>query len=932
MRIHAAAAALLVIAAPIASAAAQESARTGGPRIEGLSFPGPGDLALIKPAVVARALPRSFQVVEIVVPAEVSLSQPVPYTIDPAGSTPLLGRRSGLLAPGVIDPVHPRSVLVTFSVPKHAPAGLIEVARVRFLPAGGTPVEVPVNVIVEPTQQVQLTVGEALRGVRPGERFTLTYRVTNLGNTPEQIEVKAVLPAGWSLVTSGPATRLGINGMIEQQMTIGVPFNSGTGSSSVRLIAYAGGAPVATADALVDVVLTQDRRSSGPVVSTAMSYGWDPAGQLASGYTVGIAGQITDSLQITARMSNTPQASTGAGYALSQVGFYQTPPMLELTAPHWRLGLGLTGSQFSQLTGVGAYGDGISADVSHHAWHASMLLARPGYGTMPDSGLFAGGRVEMTTGSMVLSGTAIHLDDQQGATSRSLDALAVGASSAHIWEGTLAGELAERWTAMGASPGWSMAYERRVQSDNLSVRVLHAPGGSTAFAQAADQIFASGGHALSRHLSLNGSFSTSSDNAGVGFGDLHTSNWSAGPQLQLTNSLGFSLSARRSSFSASGATGAFNTGETGADAAATFRKGRIYVTSFGTVVQATNETSLPTGGRLAEMGLRSTLNTTVGINTNRGVFEFSSLLAQNGRGSGQLPQQMDLSIRAERVPIIARRSMQVYVDAALRRTYTPGFTPARTFESVGVNAMLPLGFSIGLSAQRNPFLLAGTTAGGWLYGLKFGRGTSLPRLGSGTETRGIVYKDLNGNGVLDPGEPGIGGAVLRRGNESVVSEANGTYRFPGVMADSVRLDPTSLRVGLIAGTARQVGDRGEIAVIAVSPVEVELVRSADNMVQADSSGLSAIVVLARDESGKVWVARRSSSSIAVFDALPVGRYTVELDLADLQEKLEARTLPAFTVTGVQPVQRVRMVLHARPVDVKHLDTVPAPPGNGSRQP
>ena len=907
--------AFLLIAA-CSSAVGQESARTAGPRVDPLAFSGPGDAALVKPAIVARALPRSFQVVEIAIPPEVSLALPVPYTVEPTGSTPLLGRQSGLLAPGVADPGRPRSVLVTFSVPKHAPAGVIEVARVRFSPVGGTPVEVPVNVIVEPTQQLQLTVGEALHGVRPGERFTLTYRVTNLGNTPAQVDVRALLPSGWSLVANGPAMRLGINGMIEQQMTISVPFGAGTGSSNVRLIAYLAGAPVATAEALVDVVDSHDgRRSNGPVVSTAMAFGWDPTGQAASGISIGVDGHLTDSLTIVARMSTTPQSVGTAGYALSQVGFYQTPPMLQLTAPRWSLGLGLTTAQFSQLTGVGLSGEGVSAGVNRNGWNASMLVARPGYGALPDSGLFAGGQLEMTTGSVVLSGTVTHLVDEQHATTRSLDALAFGASMAHVWDGTVAGELAERWTAMGANPGYSMTYDRRATSDNLSVRILHAPGGSSAFAQAADQVFASGGHRLNAHLSLNGSFQQSTDNAGASFGDLHMRNWNVGPQLQLSNALSFSISARQSAFSAMGTTGGFSSSETGADASASFRKGRMYVTSFGSMVEASSRTAMSAGGQLTDRGLRQTLNSTVGMSTNSGTFELNGQLTQNGVGSGQIPQQVDLALRVDHIPLVARRLMQIYFTGSVRRTYAPGFMTARTYESAGVTAELPFGFSVGLSAQRNPFLLAGTSSGGWLYGLRFGRGTALPRLSS-SETRGLVYKDLDGNGKFDPGEPGVPGVVIRRGYETVVTENDGSFRFLGVTRDSVQLDASSLRVGLIAGSERQVGNRREMAVVAVSPIEVELQQPASDLMQVDSAAWSEIVVLARDETGKVWVARRNGPKLAEFDALPPGNYTIEVDLADLQDKLETRMLlPSFSTNNAAHASRIKVTLYARPVKI-----------------
>ncbi len=321
---------------------------------------------------------------------------------------------------------------------------------------------------------------------------------------------------------------------------------------------------------------------------------------------------------------------------------------------------------------------------------------------MPDSGLYAGGRVEVNAGAFLLSGAATHLVDDQGTATRSLDALSVGATLPQLWQGTLAGELAERWTALGASPGWSMSYDRRSTNDNLSVRVLNAPGGSTAFAQAADQVFAAAGHRLSRHLSLNGSYTMSEDDAGTGFGQLRSSGWTVGPQLQLSNALGFAISARQTSFAASGSSGSFSNGESGVDLSATFRHGLMYLTSFGSMVDASNSTSMPSGGQLVQEGLRKTMNTAIGVNTTRGTFELNGQLADNGPGSGQLPQQVDLTLRVDRVPLIAAHATRVYLTGSLHRSYTPGFLPARTYEIAGINADLPLGFSIGFSAQRDP--------------------------------------------------------------------------------------------------------------------------------------------------------------------------------------------------------------------------------------
>lgn len=921
---------LFMVSLGVTPALAQDATRAAGPladvpavsRLEPL-------VARIAPTVVARALPRTFQVVEVSLPADLPLGQPIPYIVDPMGGATVLGRRSGVLT--ALDRDGPRSVLVTLSVPTSAPAGNIEVARVQFSPPNARPVAVPVELIVEPTEQLQLTVQEALRGVRPGDRFTLTYRLTNFGNAPVLVAVRPILPVGWNLVAAGPAMRLGIRATVDQAMTVAVPFNAGTGSLRVRLIASVAGVPQTTVEAIVEVVGSRDASGgAGPVVSSVIAFGWDPAGQSATGVAIGVDGHLTDKVQIQARASTLSTPVSGARYSLSQVGFTQAPSMLQLTAAHWRLGLGATGTEFSQLTGVGINGEGISAELSHQGWHASMILAHPGYGALPERGLLAGGRLEMTVGPVLLAGSATHFIDAQDTTTRRLDALAVGATVAHVWSGTFAGELAERWTAAGASPGWSLSYDRTDPTNSFSMRVLHAPGGGGAFAQATNQVFAAGGERISRSLSLGGSYAMSNDNSGTSFAQLRTSSWNAGPRLQLSRALGFSLSARQSAFAASGSGGAFSNSETGGDATAAFREGRIYLMSLGSVIQAASETSTPSGGKLSQRGWQATINTTAGLNTEVGTFEVNSQITHSAPGSGQLPYQVDVALRADRVPLVARRALQIYVNASVRRTYTPGLMVARTEESVGITAELPLGFSLGLSAQRSPFLLTGTAAGGWAYAMRFGRGTRLPQV-SGTDARGVVFSDLNGNGMLDPGELGIASVMVRRGNESVVTGSDGGYRFPGVTRDSIYVDAASLRVGLIVGRAMQRGNRREVAVIALSPVIIELERSGDDLVRADSTALSVVIVQARDEGGKVWVARRTSAVVAIFDALPAGRYTVQVDVSDVQEKLETRQAQlAFTVGGAASIPHLRIVLYARPVRVNRLDI--STPATGPHRP
>ena len=56
----------------------------------------------------------------------------------------------------------------------------------------------------------------------------------------------------------------------------------------------------------------------------------------------------------------------------------------------------------------------------------------------------------------------------------------------------------------------------------------------------------------------------------------------------------------------------------------------------------------------------------------------------------------------------------------------------------------------------------------------------LPCSALGASLSGMVFHDYNGNGLLDPGEPGITGAEVTVGSQSFISDENGLYWIGGL--------------------------------------------------------------------------------------------------------------------------------------------------------
>ncbi|MBI1294247.1 hypothetical protein GC175_04730, partial [bacterium] len=56
--------------------------------------------------------------------------------------------------------------------------------------------------------------------------------------------------------------------------------------------------------------------------------------------------------------------------------------------------------------------------------------------------------------------------------------------------------------------------------------------------------------------------------------------------------------------------------------------------------------------------------------------------------------------------------------------------------------------------------------------------------------QGVVFDDLNGNGVQDGGEPGVGGVTVTQGATSVTTEGNGSYRFSNIIPGNYTVSVT----------------------------------------------------------------------------------------------------------------------------------------------
>jgi hypothetical protein len=900
--------------------------RAGGPI-------SPGDETRTSPArqpviVTVSGDPGSFQVISVPVPEGFPSDRVISYEIIQSDRVSLLGSRMGKIEP---NPSQPRTILLTLQVPGFSRVGSWPIALVRFSVPTLASIDVPIQLAVTSVQRIELTAVEGLRAARPGDAFTLTFRVTNLGNSADTVDVQVIAPPGWRLpagaLLSGIA--LDVFASAHRTITIGVPPGSATGSVSVRLIALSRGRPVGSTEVPVQVVENVSASSGeGARLTTGFGVAAGPGSSTLGAFTTVLDGQLSDEIRVSARATIAPGGHGLGLYGLARAGLYPVPPSAYLTASRWRLGLGLVSARLSDLAGVGVAGQGTEFALSGRRWTASGFLARPQYGEDHQGGEFAGGRFDVRLAGATLSGVASHLAEDR-LDPRQLDAVAFAASLPRLFQGAFSTEIAQRWFRGGAALGWTAEYERRVAANEMNLRIGYAPGGAAAFARATSEVSARVGRTFGGRLFLNGSYYRNGDDSRSGFASLATSGWSLGSLWQVTPVVGLGLEARRSAFDAVGGSGTLGNGETALSGSANLRRGRLYGTVAGSLSSVERRTSTPGGSDFRESAPRTSGRIAAGIGGAAGILEVTARVERGGAGLGYLARQGEVGVQADRIRVRGWGAVRMFANGRVQRMTWFGDRSALTAVTAGLTVEFPAGLGVGMSAERNPLILTSVGAGGWFYSIKIDRTTVLPRM-SRPSTRGFVFQDLNGNGIRDLGEPGFAGVLVRAGSASGVAARDGGFHLDGTASDSAALDPESLPMGWIVGRRSGTARRLELAVVAVAAVEVTVELAPEVLERLGVGGLAGVTVMARDQGQRIWVARASAPGRAVFDALPPGHYAVELDLTEVAEPLSpAAQLPEFTVGSPSASPRLLVTLRSRPVKLKNLGSAGAGPGGGT---
>ena len=828
----------------------------------------------------ASAAPRSVRVMRIHVPAEVPAQHRVEWTMHPGVTAEVLSATAGAIAAQAPDT--DRAVTVVTRVPARAEAGILKVGEVNFH-ADSVSVIVPVELVIDRIRRAWIAPARASFGALSGEKLTLSVDVRNTGNAPDTIVLASMVPSGWAPI---PVHRVML--LPGERRTVAlatkVPTMSGSTAAYPEVRVHLGDSVVASVTLPVQVEDRSTRhRMAGPVltVGTSSSVGDTIAGSPAVDFS--LSGRVANGVVVNGRAGYIFNEATVDRRALSRVGDYLGGPFLSLRGQTWYGTVGNTGANISTIAGGGAYGVGVIGGASHEALSGTAFVA----GVPNGSGTQVAGRGDYRIGSGSIGVAAAHLKDE-GPARRGVDAVSLigTATLKNDYVFTLEGGF--RQYEGGSGAGAAFGVQHFGSKNTFAFEAAHTPGGTQAYGRSLNEMSTSYGHRFSDQLLFQSSYFNSLDRPPRTGGKYDSRGWSVAPRYAFTPDVTAELEVRQSRFESVNPTGgAFASEDYITTARLQKLGGRVQWNAGANLGTTSRTTTFGSGTSATLQAQRIGVNGGGSVAFPRVILGGRVSYSSSGAGAGFAPRQVDITLGASRIaPFNSPRAPIFRAEAEL--TSWLGDQPSVTIARIGTEIPLPSNLSLILDAERNPLLRAGTGSTPWILAMRLERAFGFSWAAHTPMTRGSVFQDRNGNGVRDGDEAGLAGVLIRRGNQTAVTDNAGRFALEGTDPVPVEVDPVSLPAGAVAPSvaAGQNVKTVSFGIVPTGAVAVHLIPVGDEVGRRPESQPDLLAVIARDDRGTEWYLRADSTGTVHFDALPPGHYAFVLDPTATSERLK----------------------------------------------
>jgi len=828
------------------------------------------------------------------------------YTVEMDGGARVIGAASGTTAADVHTPL-----LLTVQTLAQLEAGRRDIGRVLFR-RGMQTIETPIVVDVAARRALELHSAIPVRVATVGEDVELLFTLRNSGNAADSVALDLRAPAGWGAALTGSrALVVPAASSVPVRVVVQLPTSLQSGGTVIQLRAT-GLAGAAEAQSIVEVGATRAAASGEALhlTSSLTQIGGDaaPARNIAA---LEVSGAVLPGIQLSAvAVSPVSLADATVVRGASTVGLPVTGSTLRLSGTRGAIQLGRVGLTLPELAGRSIGGEGLALSFTGPGTFG-LAAVRDARGQLTQGALTWANVV----GPVALDAAAVRLTTPSVglAETRELSALSLGARVTAASGTTLGVELAERQA--GATSGLGAAADLAWVGDagRAHLRVQHAPGGIAALASARDAVTGESLLRLGTQWSLTSHGWLTRDGDRL-TGGVTSFGGGVAPSRRIgeTTDLGLTIGTSGFAMSRLGITQRSMDTEVGLRGSGLLGVARW---EFEGMQRLQDRSTIGATVRLTERSSRLALRSGLSLTGRSG-----TVALRGGFAEATATQASELSVgvqASELHPV--RRLPWLSVEGAVSRSYLG--LAAMDNARIALRAALPGEFAIIAGVEREAWSGTQFLPARSAFALRLVRSATAPTGERWRSRTGIVFEDLDDDGVRDADEPVVPGVTLRSGSSVVATDRLGRFRL-AVDAEAPEIDVRSLRLDQRPGR-RATGERWAIPVRTVGKLEVAVLRPTARTVSLTQAAPQTVVVTVKNRQGQEWRAVVGSEGVAKFDALPIGDYVVSAAAAESGTALRVDDVAIVVARGSAlpgaAAQRVELVPRDRPIKLQAGD-------------